>query len=80
MTLKSCQSCGQLILPWEDLWEAVDPSAPRRTEWLCADCEHAFEAEGNVIVFTDRRHHIATLLSERGVRAARFDATRNRAA
>ena len=80
MILQSCKCCGQLVLPWEELWAAVDPTRPRRAEWLCADCEHAFEADGQVIVFTDRRHHVATLLSERGLRAARLDAAKTRAA
>jgi len=65
------KSCG----PWSTL-----NARGRPAEWLCEGCERAFEAEGRVFVFTDQRQHIATLLSDRGLRLARNDAIQERAA
>ena len=79
MGIQFCSCCGRMALPPSEQWAVVDPDRPRPAEWLCPDCERAFEFGSDVIVFSDRRRHIATLLSDSGLRAARRDA-RNRSA
>jgi len=29
MSIQCCRSCGQFVLPWEELWAVVDPERPR---------------------------------------------------
>ena len=73
MSIQCCSSCGQFILRRAERWAVVDPERPRPAEWLCAACEEAYEHQQSVFVFTDRQRHIATLLSDSGLRAARRD-------
>lgn len=80
MSNECCKSCGQFVLPWDELWEVVDPKRSRPAEWLCAECERTFEACCPVFVFANRRRQIVTLLSDRGLRAARQDVLTLRAA
>ena len=80
MTNQSCNSCGQLFLPGTEPWAVVDPDRPQLADWLCGECERAFEASSQVFVFTDRRWNVATLLSDCGLRAARHDAMKRHAA
>lgn len=80
MTIQACNSCGQLFLPGTGPWAVVDPDRSQLADWLCADCQHVFETSTRVFVFTDPRWHVATLLSDCGLRAARHDAMKRPAA
>lgn len=80
MTVQRCNSCGQLFLPGTELWAVVDPERSHLADWICAQCEQVFESSSQVFVFTDRRWHVATLLSDCGLRAARHDAMKRSAA
>jgi hypothetical protein len=73
MSIQCCSSCGRFSLRRADRWAVVDPERPRPAEWLCAACEEAYEHKRGVFVYTDRHRHIATLLSDSGLRAARHD-------
>ena len=77
MLVQHCGSCGQDFVPGTQPWMVVDPGRPVPADWLCPRCERAYEAHGRVFVFTDREHHVVTLLSDRGLRAARRDAQRH---
>ena len=76
MTIQCCGSCGQPFLAGTEPWLVVDPGRPVPADWICTECERTFEINSRVFVFTDPRRHVTTLLSDRGLRAARHDALR----
>ena len=80
MTIQFCGSCGKAFVSGTEPWMVVDPGRPVPADWLCAECERTFDSGGRVFVFTDPRRHVATLLSDRGLRAARHDARKRPAA
>jgi len=80
MMVQHCGCCGQLFLPGTKPWLVVDPGRPVPADWLCAKCEQTLEVECQVFVFTDQKRHVATLLSDRGMRAAKLDAMKRSAA
>ncbi len=73
MTVQCCGSCGRLFARGTHPWIVVDPGRPAPVDWLCGRCERFYEAANQVLVFTDHQYHVATLLSDRGMRAARHD-------
>lgn len=79
MLVQHCGSCGQAFVPGTEPWLVVDPGRPVPADWLCPACERTFETCSSAFVFTDPRRHVVTLLSDRGMRAARHDAARHRA-